>query len=200
MISMINVFEEDDEIDNFDKEQFFEDRTNYHISLVNKYLDKILELHDSRIDTTTLEKEQEIHDQSKFEEPEYTPYIELTWNYHLKDLGKKIKSSEEELKQIQQATFYHVKNNKHHPESWDEKSTIESINNKDRDKPPEQMVDATKMPLENIACMVADWCAMSEEKGTDPYEWCKNNINKRWKFKDKQIEFIYNLLDKIWKR
>ncbi len=197
MLSIGFLFE--DEEDDIDMEQYFEDRTNYHIGLVNSYLDEIIELHDPRLDLAVLEQEKEIHDQSKFEEPEYEPYVKLTWNYYLKDHGKKIDSSQDELKKIQAATFHHVKNNQHHPESWDENSTIESINSKDRDKPG-KIVDATKMSLNYIAAMVADWMAMSEEKGTDPYKWCEMNINKRWKFTEEQVKLIYDLLDKIWKK
>jgi len=42
MLSIGFLFE--DEKDDIDLEQHFEDRTNYHISLVNKYLDKIISL------------------------------------------------------------------------------------------------------------------------------------------------------------
>jgi hypothetical protein len=60
------------------------------------------------------------------------------------------------------------------------------------------MVDATRMPLTYIALMVADWCAMSDEKSTDPYEWAKNNINVRWKFTKEQEALIYELLNKLY--
>jgi hypothetical protein len=91
-----------------------------------------------------------------------------------------------------------VKTNAHHPESWDNDSTFESINNKDRDKPPKKMVDATSMPLTYVASMIADHLAMSEEKRTDPYLWEKQNVNKRWKFNKDQVELIYDLLDRVW--
>jgi hypothetical protein len=168
--------------------------------LVDKYLNRIIRLNDSRLDNNVLKHEKEIHDQSKFEKPEHEPYIKLTWNYYLKDHGKKINWSSKELKEMQEATFHHVKTNKHHPEAWDKNSTIEAINNKDRDKPSGYIIDATGMPLSYIATMVADWCAVSEEKETDPYKWCEMNINKRWIFTDKQIKLIYDLLNKIWKK
>lgn len=44
------------------------------------------------------------------------------------------------------------------------------------------MIDGTKMWEVDIAEMIADWLAMSEEKNSDPYEWAKKNINVRWKF------------------
>jgi len=176
----------------------FQKRTNIHIDFVQKYLQKIINLNDSRLDNNILEKEK-THDQSKFKDPEVGPYLHVNWKYYMKDLGKEYNPPEEIQKQMQAATFHHVKTNLHHPEYWDKDSTIESINSKDRDKPPEQMVDATDMPLTYIAAMMADWLAMSAEKHTNPYEWCEQNINKRWKFSEDQIKLIYDLLDKLWK-
>jgi len=183
-----------------EKRDYFCKRTNNHISLVKKYIQKIIDLKDSRLDLAGLKMELSNHDFGKFKDPELAPYIELTWNYHLKDhLGETPKVDDKLQKQIQLATFHHVKTHPHHPEYWDEKSTIDSINNKDRHKPPEKIVDATNMPLTYISTMVADWCAMSEEKNSNPYDWAKNNINVRWKFTKEQENFIYELLDKIWK-
>ena len=45
----------------------------------------------------------------------------------------------------------------------------------------------------------ADWMAMSEEKGTDPNDWAKNNINVRWKFTDEQEDMIYALIKDFWR-
>ena len=176
----------------------FKTRTDFHISLVQKYLQKIIDLNDSRLDNKILEEEK-THDQSKFESPEHEPYIHVNWSYYLKDQGKKYEPPEAIKDQMQAATFHHVKTNPHHPEAWDKDSTLESINSKDRDKPPEKMVDATKMPLTYVAAMVADWLAMAEEKKTCPYKWADDNINKRWRFDKKQVKLIYYLLDKIWR-
>lgn len=49
MLSVRFLFEDED-FEDIDLEQYFEDRTNYHINLVNKYLDKIIALKDPRID------------------------------------------------------------------------------------------------------------------------------------------------------
>jgi hypothetical protein len=176
----------------------FNKRTNLHIALVVKYLQKIIELDDARLDPKILEQEK-THDQSKFEEPEYTPYLHVSWGYYMRDQGKAYEPSTEIKGQMQVATFHHVKNNKHHPEAWDPNSSMESINSADRDTPPEKIVDGTKMPDTYIASMVADWLAMSEEKNTDPYEWVDKNINKRWKFTTNQVNLINDLLDEVWK-
>jgi len=42
---------------------------------------------------------------------------------------------------------------------------------------------------------VADWMAMAEEKGTDPKDWAKMNVNKRWRFSSHQVSHIYELLE-----
>jgi len=72
------------------------------------------------------------------------------------------------------------------------------INKNDRDEPPAEMVDATKMPDLDLAEMVADFCAMSEEKGNTPQSWADRNVNKRWKFTDQQSDLIYEIMNKVW--
>lgn len=178
--------------------EHFTNRTNYHIKLVQDYIQKIINLNDPRIDNKILEKEKLEHDQSKFEDPEFEPYLHINWHYYLKDLGRKYNPPENIKNQMDIATFHHITTNQHHPDYWDKNITLDSLNNKDRDKPPKKIVDATKMPLTYIASMVADHLAMSEEKKTDPYVWEKQNIGIRWEFNKEQIKLIYDLLDKIW--
>lgn len=180
-----------------DMKQHFLERTNYHISLVQKYLDKIIALNDSRLDNKILEQEK-IHDQSKFKEPEYSPYLHINWKYYLKDQGKEYNPPDEIKNQMHAASFHHIVSNKHHPDYWDKNITPDNLNSEDRDKPA-KIVDSTRMPPTYVASMIADWLAMSEEKKTDPYEWAQKNINKRWKFTDEQVKLIYDLLNRIWK-
>jgi len=179
--------------------QHFETRTNYHISLVRKYIDKIIALNDPRLDLAVLEEEKEHHDLSKFKEPEYTPYLHVNWKYYMKERGTEYMPPNIIRRQMNTATFHHVSTNKHHPDYWDNNLSINNLNLDDRDKIPDKMVDSTKMPLTHIATMVADWLAMAEEKKTDPYKWAEQNINKRWKFNKEQKEFIYDLINKLWK-
>jgi len=174
----------------------FTKRTNIHIALVQKYLQKIITLNDDRLDNTILELEK-THDQSKFEEPEYEPYLHVNWSYYMRSLGQEYKPNHDIMVQMQEATFHHVKTNKHHPESWDPNSSMESIKSSNRDTPPEKMVDATGMPDTYVASMVADWLAMSEEKNSDPYQWMQMNNGKRWKFTTNQVDLIYDLMDQV---
>lgn len=175
---------------------FYYTRTRKHIQLVEKYIEKIYLKFPEKFPTLLVR--QIFHDQSKFQEPEFTPYIIMTWNYHCKDEKIPFNIPEDMQKQIQEATYHHCKNNRHHPEFHDTETILNSINPKDRDKPPEKMVDGTKMSPTDIAEMVSDWCGMSEERGGHPKDWAKKNINVRWKFTPEQEKLIYDLIDSVW--
>ena len=175
---------------------FYYTRTRKHISLVEKYIEKIYNL--NRTKFPHLLVRQIYHDQSKYQEPEFTPYVFLTWRYHCKDINIPFESNKELDKQIQEATYHHVKNNRHHPEFHDTDTNLNSINPKDRDKPPKEIVSGEKMSNTDIAEMVADWCGMSEERGGHPKDWAKSNINIRWKFTPEQEKLIYDIIDQVW--
>lgn len=182
---------------NKDMEKFFIERTKNHIALVQKYCKRIEEYGDGEFDG--LIERGIIHDQSKFQEPEKTPYIYLTWNYKCKIDGEKYEYPEGIEEKTVFATEHHIKNknNSHHPEyHCDKKNNL--INKDNRDKPPEEMIDATKMKDIDIAEMCADWMAVSEERGTDPEDWANKNINKRWKFTKHQEALIYELIESSW--
>jgi len=184
--------------DNFDEmEKWFEKRTKNHIALVQKYCQMIKEYGEGEFDDII--ERGKVHDQSKFEEPERTPYIYLTWNYKCKADGKKWKYPEGMEDKTNEATEHHIKNknNSHHPECHCDKET-DLINKENRDKPPEKIIDATKMKDLDIAEMVCDWFAVSEERGTDPEDWANKNVNKRWKFTKHQEALIYELIEAIW--
>lgn len=178
-------------------EKHFESRTNKHIKLVQKYCKRIHDYAPERFEgIVELGRD---HDQSKFEEPERTPYVRLTWKHKFDNYESYKKPGMiEDDDEINDATLNHIKHNMHHPEYWTDKK--ENLLNEDnRDEPPEKIIDATKMPDLHIATMVADWCAMSEElKNNTPQEWADKNVNKRWKFTDKQKNLIYELIDAIW--
>jgi hypothetical protein len=168
----------------------FQDRTNKHIGLVQKYC-KLIGLEG-------LEERGQVHDASKFEEPEKLPYVWLTWRYKCKDDETECVLPEGMDKKIDEATEHHILSNAHHPEFHQEKRSG-LLNSKDRDQPPEEMIDSTKMTPLDIAEMVADWCAMSEERGNTPREWADKNVNVRWGFTPEQTAHIYELIDGAWK-
>ena len=165
-------------------------RTNQHIELVKKYALEMLG------EFPSMARVVDKHDKSKFDNPEIKPYIDITWFYKCQREKVPFDSDYTE-EERQQATVHHIKNNKHHPEYWDPNAGDEAINTKDRDKPA-VLVDATKMPGIYVAEMVADWCAVSEERKSDPRKWAKDNIGKRWKFTEEQETLIYRLIDLAW--
>lgn len=177
--------------------EHFDARTKMHIGLVNKYLVEIASLCLPEIDNDLLFEDS--HDASKFEEPEYTPYLHVNWKHKMRDEGKTYSPSKEIEDSMHFATYHHVKNNKHHPEFWDYKTTPDSINPRDRDKAPDKIVDGTKMPLTHVAQMVADWTAVDEEKSKvkgrySAKDWADKNVNIRWKFTPQQVELIYKII------
>ena len=178
-------------------EKWFVDRTLRHINLVAKYLNRIVvrkpftpgEIQD--LDSRALH-----HDASKYQDPEYEPYVWISWMYKKKDEGIDFKIPDEI--DADEATMHHITTNRHHPEYWQE-GQVDLLNSEDRDGIPEKMVDATKMPYMDIIELCADWAAMSEEKGTNtPMEWAKKNIGERWKFTQRQEYQIYEILEIMW--
>jgi hypothetical protein len=45
----------------------------------------------------------------------------------------------------------------------------------------------------DIAEMVADWAAMSQELGTSLKDWVNKTVNKKWKFTEKQTKLINDI-------
>jgi hypothetical protein len=170
--------------------EWFESRTKRHIELVQKYAKKIEELDPQY---KGLREQAETHDASKLKEPERTPYIFISWQYRCKDLGKKFDPPAALKDLMNKATEHHVKHNPHHPE-YHTSSQAGLINRENRDKPPKEMVDGTKMPQMDLAGMVADWLAMAEEKGNTAKSWAEKNVNIRWKFTAEQEKEIYRLI------
>ena len=193
MKTFAQMIQEDTERDNQmqDMYNFFKQRTNNHIKLVQKYAEMI-ESEFPELDGVYRQTIQ--HDKSKFEEPEYEPYVHITHSYRMKKDGKTYEVPEDIKDDMSLATEHHVKHNRHHPE-FHNKSKVNLINRDDRDKPPTQIIDATHMPTIDLAEMLADWLAMSEEKGTNPIEFAKANINIRWKFSPEQVAMIYEIIN-----
>lgn len=175
---------------------FFIKRTKEHIGRVQKYLGKIIDHGFEGVDNDLLAIEY-FHDGSKLMKPEVEPYIHLTWKYKTAKDENPYTPDKNTQKLIDEATYHHVKNNMHHTEYWDDSTTIEVINAKDRDRPSGFMVNATSMPLTYIASMMADWLSMSEEKGTDVFDWIKMNVNIRWKFTREQVNLITDIANNI---
>jgi hypothetical protein len=132
--------------------EHYERRTRSHIASVGEYCRKIVALDKER--WGELLQRAEVHDQSKFEEPEYTPYIFTTWKYKMKDEGKDYIMPEDMEDRAHEATVHHVKTNSHHPESH---SDVKDPINKDNRDGVAELIDATSMPELDLAEMERAW-------------------------------------------
>ena len=83
---------------------FFEERMHDHIRQVGEAIDKIIE-HCPYL-KTFLEERKKLHDCSKFEEPERSPYIWITWFYKLKAQGIKFDYPDDIKDKVVEATNY----------------------------------------------------------------------------------------------
>lgn len=171
-------------------------RTRKHIFLVSKYIIEMV--YHYGLAGTELLTRKDTHDFSKFEEPEKTPYILISWQYHCKDIGIEFPLSNKESVILTNATYHHVITNRHHPEYYSQ-NKIGIVNRENRDISNETIVDATTMPEIDVYEMIADWLAMSEEKGTNLKDWADKNVGIRWKFNKKQIDNIYQTINIIRK-
>lgn len=183
-------------VNNDEKEEWFTKRTKHHIDLTKKYCRRIHEYDAKRF--PNIIKQGEKHDASKYKDPERNPYVDISWHYRMRDLGKHYDVTPKQQAEMNKASAYHINTNPHHPEYHS--PTHVPINANNREKPVEgKMVDATKMDDANIGEMLADWSAMSEEKGGTPKQWADKTVNKRWKFTPSQVKLIYELIEAIWK-
>lgn len=186
-----------------EKEKYFEERTQLHIGLVQKYAKIIGE---AVPELAGVIQQASHHDDSKLVEPERTPYISITWRHKLEkeqgqhdpinNVGYKtpgLLAKEDENK----ATLHHIRTNSHHPEAHLKDKSEANIDPKDRDKSV-KMIDASAMPDLDVAEMVADWCAMSEElKKNTARQWFEAQKDKRWHFSPHQEQLIDKLLTVI---
>ena len=164
-----------------DMAKIFADRTLYHINLVASYGKKI-------------GKNFAYHDMDKITNTKLLiPYVFLTY----KKKHPEIEISDNMQNQIDSATLIHILTNEHHPEYWlKDKENLDAFT-RDNDMPI-GMMDVTAMSNNAIEEMIADWCAMSEELGNTPQEWANKVIGVKYKFSDKQLKYINQLMSKLW--
>lgn len=172
----------------------FYNRTNHHIELVRKYCAR---LEDRLPELEGLFERGFRHDEGKFEPEEFLPYVWLTWRYKCKDDGVPCELPTGVEEAINEATEHHILTNAHHPEFHQRKSE-DVINEDDRDAPPDEVVNAVRMETFDLAEMVADFCAMSEERGNTPHEWFEKNLGVRWNFTPEQVDQILRFMDAAW--
>jgi len=159
----------------------------FTLGLVDKYA----------LDQEVLFLELREHDATKFKDPQYKAYIEISWSYYQQlDLGKAYP-----LDQVFQsnATIHHIISEKHHPEYWDPLFLKHGnkFNTTNRDGLPDTPTDASLMPLTWVAVMVCDWMAISQERNTSIYAWADKTVDKRWLFTPEQKEVLFATIDHL---
>lgn len=155
----------------------FKTRTNNHIELVqnNIYLWQENEEYNNIFHELTLRAAN--HDQSKFSEPELTPYIWLNWNYHCTTNNIPFELPRGMDQKIRDAKFHHVYNNRHHPE-WH--------------------LDPNEMTIVDLIEMVCDWKAVGQEFGEKSLVgYADRVLGKRFNFSQKKINLIWDLIHKM---
>jgi len=154
---------------------FYHRRTANHITRVQQNCEALAT--SGLVDEAELLKDRaDVHDASKYSEGEIEPYVWLTWWYKSKDEGKTFEYPPGVKDQVDRATGNHVKNkdNSHHPEA---------------------LGDPQKMSDTDLAEMVCDWAAMSQEKGTSLQDWfdkCKGDKTELINPKDRDGKRSYH--------
>lgn len=176
---------------------FYQTLINHKISVSKNVLEVIKHsdlMAAFNIDTNALLPSVIHHDNTKLWEPLLSAYIEITWYYYQKRLGKDYSLNKDAAAK---ATLLHITSESHHPEFWDKTFLLDErkFNPEDRDGLPEVPVDAREMPFESIVEMVCDWYAVSKERGSSLYAWAEYTIGKRWVFDEDQIQLIYSLIE-----
>jgi hypothetical protein len=168
-------------------EQFFVRRTRAHISLVQKYADRLESNHSDMTGLIGLATQ---HDRSKFAHPERIPYIHLTWQHKCRAEG--VLYQLPRGINIPEATFHHITHNTHHPESFSKAVCMSDS------KVPANVVIVDPMPLLAMGELVADLCAMSEELGGNPLEFFDSRIGTRWDFTAPNQDYIRTAIKIAW--
>ncbi len=113
------------------------------------------------------------HDMSKFDAPERTAYLWITWSYQN---DKKFSFPDFIKNQVEQGWLHHIQNNRHHPEAH------QNIN---------------KMSEIDIIEMVCDWTAIAQENygiNSSCKEWAEQNIDQKWCFSSAMKKQIFSTI------
>ena len=120
------------------------------------------------------------HDSSKYESPEFHPYVWRYWRTKWAKEGKvdtrftEAFASLDVDRYITKAVWHHVQHNRHHPEYH---------------------LDHDDMTLVDLIEMVCDWYAMSEEFGTNIDDWVAYAVPRRYHFSPDKVSTIHQLID-----
>lgn len=150
-------------------------RTNNHIYLVRENLYLWSEKYPNL--SVELYERGYLHDRSKFNEPERTPYIWRTWQSYCTLNNIPFQYPKDMEKQVRDAIFHHITHNRHHPE-WH--------------PDPDEM---TKIDLIEMVC---DWTAMGQEFGDkSAMGWADRVLGRRFHFSARKCDLIRDYIKEM---
>lgn len=152
---------------------FFEDRTKEHIARVRRCLELLAQVTEQ---SEELLQRAELHDLSKFEEPERVGYIWITEYYRHIRRGRSFAYPEGIQPIADAAKHHHYHTNRHHIEFH---------------ASPADMTDVDLIEL------VCDWTAMAQEYGepnASAWGWARKVLTTRWKFPTQREQFIMDVV------
>lgn len=158
-------------------EILFKNRLQMHQSLVYKNI-MLMNGYQS-LSLALLEERGLQHDHSKFNEPERTAYIWLTWMYHCKSQQIPFVCESDVDQMINIGWQHHIKNNLHHPEAHQNQNTMQVI---------------------DIVEMVCDWMAIHQETYQSPgscLHWAENTLANKWHFSASKKQFIFATINEL---
>lgn len=153
--------------------QYFNKRHNLHVKLVRAGINKIIAAFPD-LSSQALRARADVHDISKISEEEYDPYLRITW-HHNPDNDYQMDDEAQAAADL--AIAHHYAENSHHPEYH---------------------TDTEEMSVEDIAEMVADWAALSAERGTSLKGWVKSVVGPKYIFSPDKEKFIYEIIEKVF--
>ena len=119
----------------------------------------------------------DIHDLSKYKEPERTPYIWRTWQGYCEKNNLPFSYPDGMEQQTRDAIFHHITHNRHHPE-WHP--------------------DPDEMTKVDLIEMVSDWKAMSQEfNEKSPMGFADKVLGRRFKFSEDKCNEIRYLISRL---
>jgi hypothetical protein len=122
------------------------------------------------------------HDVSKFQEPERSAYIWMTWMYHCKNNAISFTYPPGIETLVEYGWKSHISNNSHHPEAH---VIIDAMNDLD------------------VVEMVCDWTAIHQEMNKDVGScmvWAKNALKNKWRFSTHKQNLIYATIQELDRR
>lgn len=159
--------------------EFFLQRTEKHIELVRKNMNFLKQYGISNLNLTEhdISRRATHHDESKYSDIEFIPFVWLTEYYRCKRNGLTLYYPTELVPLIKNATQMHVTTNLHHPEAHNNISDMSNL---------------------DILEAVCDWSAMAEEfEEGSARKWAETNIGKKWFFSIEQSNLLYELITKL---